>query len=97
MTKLANESLPCLALPCLTEWFERFQRRLEVNFGVNFGYTPKLLAQRFYYNKTSFAELEEFGATVFRQYILERPDVDMESIIRRSFAYVLKRGGGELW
>jgi len=62
----------------LTEWFERFERRIKVPLG----YTPSTLAKRLFgYN---FAEIEEFGTSVFRQYVLELPTSDMHSIVSRA-------------
>ncbi|WP_419619068.1 AAA family ATPase [Thiolapillus sp.] len=59
----------------LEEWLERFQQRLDISLG----YTPETLAKKLY--GLNFAEIEEFGTTVFRQYVLEQPDADMKGII----------------
>jgi hypothetical protein len=32
----------------------------------------------------NFAEAEEFGTTIYRQYVLEQPDADMKSIVNRT-------------
>lgn len=61
----------------LTEWFERYQRRLKQSLGV----APSTLAKKLLgYN---FAEVEEFGATVYRHFVLEQPGGDMSEIIAR--------------
>jgi SpoVK/Ycf46/Vps4 family AAA+-type ATPase len=62
----------------LTRWFKKFEHRIEIPLG----YKPKILAERLY--GVSFAEAEEFGATVFRQYVLELPNSDIKSIIERN-------------
>jgi len=62
----------------LTRWFENFEQRIKVPLG----YKPEALAERLY--GVSFAEAEEFGMTVFRQYVLELPNSDMSSIVERN-------------
>lgn len=59
----------------LAEWFEKFERRIEVPLG----HAPSTLAKRL--ANTNFAEAEEFGTTVFRQYVLEQPDANMKGIV----------------
>ena len=59
----------------LTEWFEKFERRIKIPLG----YAPGTLARRFH--GSNFAEVEEFGTTIFRQYVLEQPDADMKNIV----------------
>lgn len=59
----------------LIEWFKSFEERIKIPLG----YAPSTLAQRLYgYN---FAEVEEFGMTIFRRYVLELPNIDMKSIV----------------
>ena len=62
----------------LAEWFANFERRIRMPLG----YTPETLAKKLY--GVSFAEAEEFGASVFRQYVLELPDSNMNSIVDRT-------------
>jgi len=62
----------------LTEWFEGFEKRI----GVQLGYTPGTLAKKLY--GVNFAEAEEFGATVFRQYVLGLPESKMQKIVTRT-------------
>ena len=71
-----NLQTPTCAL--LTEWFERFGRRIHTPLG----HSSVSLAKRF--RGSSFAEVEEFGATVFRQYVLEQPNASMQGIISRT-------------
>ena len=62
----------------LEEWFEKFEHRIQVPLGM----TPGTLAKKLY--GMNFAEAEEFGTTLFRQYVLEQPDADMKSIVNRT-------------
>ena len=52
----------------LADWFAKFERRIDVPLG----YAPETLAKKL--QGVNFAEAEEFGASVFRQYVLEQPD-----------------------
>jgi SpoVK/Ycf46/Vps4 family AAA+-type ATPase len=71
-------NLPAPTHARLTEWFKRFEKRIDVNLG----HSPATLAKKL--QKNSFAEVEEFGMTVFRQYVLEQPNSDMKGIISRT-------------
>ncbi len=62
----------------LAEWFVKFERRINVELG----YAPETLAKKLY--GVNFAEAEEFGASIFRHYVLEQPDSDMKKIIDRT-------------
>ena len=62
----------------LAEWFTRFEKRIKVPLG----YTPETMAKKLY--GVNFAEAEEFGASVFRQYVLEQPNSDMRKIVDRT-------------
>ena len=70
--------LPTPTRTRLEAWFSSFQCRLDTNLG----YTPGTLAKKLL--GLNFAEIEEFGTTVFRQYVLGRPDVDMKTIVDRT-------------
>jgi SpoVK/Ycf46/Vps4 family AAA+-type ATPase len=59
----------------LVEWFEKFERLINIPLG----YAPITLAKRLH--GINFAEAEEFGATVYRQYVLSQPTSDMKSIV----------------
>ncbi len=89
-------SLPEPTRARLTEWFERFEKRI----GVPLGYTPETLAKKLY--GVNFAEAEEFGATVFRQYVLGQPGSNMRSIVAQTLklwnartAKVKQQDGGD--
>ena len=62
----------------LAEWFAQFEKRIKVPLG----YTPETMANELY--GANFAEAEEFGASVFRQYVLEQPNADMKKIVDRN-------------
>ncbi|MCG3195738.1 MAG: ATP-dependent zinc metalloprotease FtsH [bacterium] len=62
----------------LAEWFAKFEKRVKVPLG----YTPETMAKRLF--GVNFAEAEEFGASVFRQYVLEQPNSDMKKIVDRN-------------
>ena len=59
----------------LAEWFSKFERRINVPLG----YTPETLAKKLY--GVNFAEAEEFGASIFRKYVLEQPGSNMKKIV----------------
>lgn len=70
--------LPSPTRARLTVWFERFERRINVPLGL----APSTLAKRLL--GSNFAEVEEFGMTVFRQYVLEQPSADMKAIVTKT-------------
>jgi len=70
--------LPSPTRARLTVWFERFERRINVPLGL----APSTLAKRLL--GSNFAEVEEFGMTVFRQYGLEQPSADMKAIVTKT-------------
>ncbi len=62
----------------LGEWFASFERRIKMPLG----YAPDTLAKKLY--GVSFAEAEEFGTSVFRQYVLEQPNSSMKEVVDRT-------------
>lgn len=70
--------LPQPTQASLAAWFDAFTKRIDMPLG----YASSTLAKRL--GGTSFAEAEEFGMTVFRQYVLEQPDAKMKSIVSRA-------------
>ena len=62
----------------LTEWFEKFERRINIPLG----YASSTLAKRLH--GSNFAEIEEFGTTVFRQYVLDQPNANMKKIVSKT-------------
>ncbi len=68
-------NLPAPTRARLAEWFAKFERRIKAPLG----YTPETMAKKLH--DASFAEAEEFGASVFRQYVLSQPCSDMKNIV----------------
>lgn len=71
-------NLPSPTRARLSEWFEKFERRINMPLG----YTPQTLAKRLY--GSNFAEVEEFGISVFRQYVLNQPDSNIKDIVTKT-------------
>lgn len=62
----------------LIEWFENFEKRINNSLG----YSPEYLAKKLIgYN---FAEIEEFGDTIYRQFILEQPSSKIKNIVSQT-------------
>ncbi|MCK4788692.1 MAG: AAA family ATPase [Desulfobacteraceae bacterium] len=59
----------------LADWFRQFEKRINIPLG----YSSETLAKKLF--GINFAEAEEFGATVFRQYVLDQPSSVMKSIV----------------
>ena len=64
----------------LEKWFEQFEQRYLHN-GFTFGYAPSTLAKKLL--GRSYAEAEEFGLTVYRQYVLRLPDGKPKEITQK--------------
>lgn len=71
-------NLPAPTQSQLTEWFAKFEKRINTSLG----YTCETIAKKLY--GVSFAEAEEFGIGVYRQYVLELPESNMKKIINRA-------------
>ncbi len=71
-------ALPRPSVEQRIEWFERFCTRLSQPHD----YSPCLLAEKL--EGASFSEMEEFGATILRQYILALPNAKLNQIISHS-------------
>lgn len=71
-------NLPSPTRDRLEAWFDKFQKQIDVPLG----YTSGTLAK--YLLGFNFAEVEEFGTTIFREYVLEQPKADMKSIVSRT-------------
>eukprot|EP00119_Amphimedon_queenslandica_P006714 XP_011407933.1 PREDICTED: uncharacterized protein LOC105315113 [Amphimedon queenslandica] len=68
-------TLPAPTQSSLKKWFETFEKRIDISLG----HSPTSLAKRL--GGSSFSEVEEFGMTVFRKYILDQPNADMKKIV----------------
>ena len=62
----------------LASWFAKFEQRINIPLG----YTPETLAKKLL--GINFAEAEEFGASVFRKYVLGQPNSNMKSIVNET-------------
>jgi AAA+ superfamily predicted ATPase len=71
-------NLPLPTQAALTEWFEKFERSLNISLN----YSPSELAKKL--NGSNFAEAEEFAVSAYRQYVLEQPDANMREIVSQS-------------
>lgn len=65
----------------LTEWFERFEQRINIPLG----YASSTLAKSLL--GTNFAEVEEFCTTIYRQYVLDQPNAKMKEIITKTLKH----------
>jgi AAA+ superfamily predicted ATPase len=65
----------------LTEWFKKFEERI----GLSLGLAPISIARRL--KGINFAEAEEFGLSVYRQYVLNQPDSDMKFIVENNLSH----------
>ncbi len=70
--------LPSPTKSGLIEWFDRFERRIKTPLG----YSSARLAQEM--DGANFAEVEEFGKTIFRQFILSQPNASMKKIVTQA-------------
>jgi SpoVK/Ycf46/Vps4 family AAA+-type ATPase len=60
------------------EWLERFERRIKISLGIPLTTLAKKLSCN------NYAEMEEFGATVFRQHVLNLPDANVKDIVKNT-------------
>ena len=74
-------SLPSPTRARLTEWFEKFEQRINISLGYASGTLAKRLLG------SNFAEIEEFGTTVFREYVLEQPNASMKDIVFKTLKH----------
>ncbi len=71
-------TLPSPTRDRLEEWFMKFEERIKIPLG----YTSATLAKKLF--KSNFAEIEEFGTSIFRQYVLEQPNSNMKEIVSKT-------------
>lgn len=71
-------NLPLPTRENLEEWFERFQQRTNVSLELASSTLAKKLLG------VNFAEVEEFGSTVMRRFVLEQPGSDMKKIVDKT-------------
>ncbi|MDR2172533.1 MAG: ATP-binding protein [Planctomycetaceae bacterium] len=71
-------NLPAPTLAQKIEWIELFEKRIKISLGTPAATIAKNLPCN------NYAEIEEFGTTVFRQYILNLPDASMKEIVKKT-------------
>jgi SpoVK/Ycf46/Vps4 family AAA+-type ATPase len=59
----------------LASWFAKFESRIKQSLG----HSPDALAKKL--AGSNFAEVEEFAASVFRQFVLNQPAAEMKKIV----------------
>jgi len=59
----------------LIKWFKQYEKHIEISLGYTFDTLSKQL------NGYNFAEIEEFGRSIYRQYVLDQPNADMKKIV----------------
>lgn len=64
----------------LTEWFSKFEQRINMPLG----YAPETLAKKI--QEANFAEAEEFGASIYRQYVLKQPGGNIKKIVDQTLS-----------
>lgn len=73
-------NLPYPTRASIIKWLELFER----NIDTSFNYSYETLAKKLH--GLSFAEVEEFGNSVYRQYVLGMPDSNMRKIVANSLS-----------
>ncbi len=68
-------NLPTPTAARLVEWLAKFEKRI----GHSLGFSHAALAKKL--SGFNFAEVEEFGTSVFRKYVLALPDANMKRIV----------------
>ncbi len=71
-------TLPGPTPETLLLWFKNFEQRINTSLGIPL----KTIADNL--SVQNFSEAEEFGDTIFRQYILETPNANMHDIVKRT-------------
>jgi hypothetical protein len=69
----------------IENWFVLFEKRNKLNFG----FAPSTFAKKLL--GLNFAEIEDFGITILRKYVLNQPDLDLKSIVNKEFTNLQSR------
>ena len=69
----------------LEKWFELFEKHSAYN-GFSFGYAPSTLAKKLL--GRSYAEIEEFALSVYRQFVLRLPDGKSKDITQKQLSLI---------
>jgi SpoVK/Ycf46/Vps4 family AAA+-type ATPase len=71
-------NLPSPTKERVIAWFEKFERRINIPLGFSYStLANKLLS-------FNFAEIEEFGSSILRQYVLQQPGANMKDIVSKT-------------
>jgi SpoVK/Ycf46/Vps4 family AAA+-type ATPase len=71
-------NLPQPKIADIGEWFIRFENRI----GVTLGISPVELAKKL--AGCSFSDIEEFGTTIYREYVLNQPGSNIKAITNKT-------------
>lgn len=69
----------------IEEWFRSF----EIKHNFTLGYAPSTLAKKML--GSNFAEIEEFGISILRKYVLSHPNADVNNIVKKELEIFHKR------
>jgi SpoVK/Ycf46/Vps4 family AAA+-type ATPase len=81
----ARINLPMPTRERIENWFVLFEKRNKLNFG----FAPSTFAKKLL--GLNFAEIEDFGITILRKYVLNQPDLDLKSIVNKEFTNLQSR------
>jgi len=70
--------LPTPTKKQISEWFINFEKKSNIHLKMN----TELLSEKLF--GLSFSEINEFGATLLRKYVLSLPEADMKDIIEHT-------------
>lgn len=70
----------------IENWFELFEKRVNLKFGLSHTQIASALAGR------SFSEVEDFALNVVRRYVLEKPESTLSSVVKRQLAAIKANG-----
>lgn len=70
-------NLPMPTRERIEHWFILFEKRHKLNFG----YAPSTLAKKIL--GMNFAEIEDFGTTILRKYVLNQPNSNLKEIMKK--------------
>jgi SpoVK/Ycf46/Vps4 family AAA+-type ATPase len=74
--------LPLPNKSAINEWFRRFELKLNAPLGYTYNYLSEKLIG------FNFSEIEEFGQSVFRNYILEQPNISIKESIKKTLKHL---------
>lgn len=72
--------LPAPTQDSLTEWLKKFEHRFKISLEHSATYLSEYLFKR----DINFAEMDEFGMSVYREYVLSQPQADIKKIASKT-------------